>query len=314
LSVGEQPDLQPGDGEVLIDVAAAGVNFLDVLMVQGKYQVKPAFPFSPGSEVSGLVRAAGNNVTDFSPGQRVMAFCGHGGFAAQVSVDAKMVFHIPDTMPFVDAASFIVAYATSHHALKDRAGLRAGETLLVLGAAGGVGLAAVEIGKLIGARVIAAASSDEKLALCRRQGADTVINYRSEDLRQLAKELTGGKGWDVVYDPVGGEFTEAAVRGLAFLGRLLVVGFAAGVIPKLPLNLLLLKSASALGVAWGVFAAKNPVQNAANVRELLGWYTQGKLRPHVTETYPVERYAEALASITTRSVQGKVVLILEPGI
>jgi NADPH2:quinone reductase len=310
LSLGEAANPEPGSGEVVIDVAAAGVNFLDVLLVQGKYQVKPQFPFSPGSEVSGVIRSLGRGVGNLAPGQRVMGFCGHGGFAEQVRLHAGRVFPIPEQMTFVEAAGFLVAYATSHHALKDRARLLPGETLLVLGAAGGVGLTAVEIGRAMGAHVIAAASSDEKLALCSRHGAESLINYSHQDLRQRIKETTAGQGLNVIYDPVGGDFTEAAVRSLAFLGRLLVVGFAAGTIPKLPLNLLLLKSASAMGVAWGAFAAARPEENAANIGDLLEWYAQGILRPHVCKTYPLERHKDAFSAIVNRETQGKVVLLI----
>jgi NADPH:quinone reductase len=282
LVLEEVPAKHAAAGEVVISVRACGVNFLDGLMVQGKYQTKPPLPFSPGAEVAGLIKEVGSGVSGFAPGARVLAFTGFGGYAEEVAVDAARVIVLPQTMDFATAAAFPITYATSHHALKDRAQLKAGETLLVLGAAGGVGLTAVEIGKIMGARVIACASSDDKLALCQEYGADALINYASSDLRERIKELTDGKGVDVVYDPVGGSFAEPAVRSLAFGGRYLVVGFASGEIPKIPLNLLLLKVASLVGVFWGAFARAHPGQNAHNLAELLNWYTQGKLRPHVS--------------------------------
>jgi NADPH2:quinone reductase len=306
-------DVQPrnaGPGEVAIAVRACGVNFFDALIVQGKYQSRPPLPFSPGGEVAGVIRAVGAGVTGFAAGTRVLAFTGHGGYAEEVIADAASVVALPEQMDFVAAAGFPITYATSYHALKDRGQLRSGETLLVLGAAGGVGLAAVEIGKIMGARVIACASSDEKLALAREHGADALINYATSDLRERIREVTSGKGADVVYDPVGGGYAEPALRSLAAGGRYLVIGFASGEIPKIALNLLLLKVVSLVGVFWGAFAKAQPQRNAANLAELLSWCTQGRLRPHVSATFPLERYREALDAVVQRRVLGKVVLVM----
>jgi NADPH2:quinone reductase len=300
----------PGPGEVTIAVRACGVNFFDALIVQGKYQSRPPLPFSPGGEVAGVIRGVGAGVTGLATGTRVLAFTGHGGYAEEVTVDAASVAALPEQMDFVTAAGFPITYATSYHALKDRGQLRSGETLLVLGAAGGVGLAAVEIGKIMGARVIACASSDEKLALAREHGADALINYAASDLRERIREVTGGKGVDVVYDPVGGGYADPALRSLAAGGRYLVIGFASGEIPKIALNLLLLKVVSLVGVFWGAFAKAQPQCNAVNLAELLGWYTQGRLRPHVSATYPLERYREALDAVVHRKALGKVVLVI----
>ena len=310
LILADVPTRTPGAGEVLIAVQAAGVNFMDGLIAQGKYQTKPPLPFSPGAEVAGTVKQVGAGVSGISPGMRVLAATGYGGFAEEVIVPAAVVMALPQGMDFATAASFPIVYGTSHHALKERAQLRAGETLLVLGAAGGVGLTAVEIGKIMGARVIACASSDEKLALCRQYGADALINYSTGDLREKIKELTGGKGVDVVYDPVGGAYAEPCVRSLAFMGRYLVVGFASGEIPRIPLNLLLLKTASLVGVFWGAYAKIRPQHNAANFAELFSWYAQGRLRPHVSESFPLADYAQALDTVMNRRAKGKVVLLL----
>jgi NADPH2:quinone reductase len=299
-----------GAGEVVIAVKACGLNFLDALIVQGKYQVKPPLPFSPGAEVAGVIREVGSGVSGLAIGMRVLVATVYGGFAEEAVMPARGVIPLPEQMDFVSAAAFPIAYATSYHALKDRAQLKAGETLLVLGAAGGVGLTAVELGKIMGARVIACASSEEKLALCRQYGADALINYSSGDLRERVKELTQGKGVDVVYDPVGGTYAEPAVRSLAYQGRYLVIGFASGEIPKIALNLLLLKSASLVGVFWGAYAQAAPARVAANFTELLGWYTQGRLRPHVCAQYPLERFHEALDVVMNRNAQGKVVLVI----
>lgn len=298
-----------GNGQVVIRVEACGINFFDGLMVEGKYQTKPERPFSPGSEVAGVISSVGAGVEHLKPGTRVLAFAGIGGYGEQVVVDAWRVFPIPDEMSFVEAAGFLITYATSHHALKDRAQIKPGETLLVLGAAGGVGLTAVELGKQMGARVIAAASSDEKLKLCREYGADETINYSTEDLRQRIKDVTDGQGVDVVYDPVGGSLTETAVRNLALFGRHLVIGFAAGDIPKIALNLLLLKQSALIGVFWGAYARSAPEKNAANIAELMGWFAKGKLKPHISAEYPLERFAEALDVVMERAVKGKVVLV-----
>jgi NADPH:quinone reductase len=312
LMVADLPEPQAGPGQVLIDVVAAGVNFLDTLIVQGTYQLRPAFPFAPGSEVSGIVRKVGPGVSELSEGQRVVAFTGYGGFAARVVADAGVVFPISDSVSYADAAAFLISYATSHHALQRCAHLRPGELLLVLGASGGVGLTAVELGKRMGATVMAGASSDEKLALCRRYGADHLIDYSRDDLRTQIKEITHGAGVNVVYDPVGGRLTEPALRSLSFRGRFLVVGFAAGDIPKIPLNLLLLKAASAIGVSWGAFAQKCPQESAVDVKELLQWLDEGALRPHVSGVYPFEQCVEALELIVQRRVTGKSVVIIDP--
>jgi NADPH:quinone reductase len=311
LVLEEIPARHAGAGEVVIAVKACGVNFLDALMVQGKYQTKPPLPFSPGAEVAGIITEVGAGVSGLGDGMRVLAFVGHGGYAEEVTADTSRVIPLPPQMDFVTAAAFPIAYATSHHALKDRAHLQPGETLLVLGAAGGVGLTAVEIGRILGARVIACASSEDKLALCREYGADAVINYGASNLRERVRELTGGKGVDVVYDPVGGAYAEPALRSLGSEGRYLVIGFASGEIPKIPLNLVLLKMSSIVGVFWGAFATAQPARNAANFAELLGWYSVGKLRPHVSDTYPLARYREALDAVTNRKVKGKVVLVME---
>lgn len=311
LVLEEVPARHAGPGEVVIAVKACGVNFLDALMVQGKYQTKPPLPFSPGAEVSGIVTEVGAGVTGFANGTRVLAFVGHGGYAEEVTADTSRVIPLPPQMDFVTAAAFPIAYATSHHALKDRARLQPGETLLVLGAAGGVGLTAVEIGKIMGARVIACASSEDKLALCQEYGADALINYGASDLRERVRDLTGGNGVDVVYDPVGGAHAEPAVRSLGLEGRYLVIGFASGEIPKIPLNLVLLKMSSIVGVFWGAFAKAQPQRNAANFEELIGWYAAGRLRPHVSGTFPLAGYLEALAAVTQRKVKGKVVLVMD---
>ncbi len=311
LVVEDLPSPVPGAGEVVVAVKAASVNFPDVLIIQNKYQFKPPLPFSPGSEFAGVVKDVGDGVKGFKPGDKVIAFTTYGAFAEEVKTEASRLFFLPEKMDFVEGAAFLLTYATSDHALRDRGALRAGETLLVLGAAGGVGLAAIEIGKTLGARVIACASSEEKLEVCREHGADATINYATEDLRERIKVLTGGRGADVVYDPVGGPYSEPAFRSIAWRGRLLVVGFAAGDIPRLPLNLALLKGASVVGVFWGDFARREPKQFADSVRQLGSWYRQGKLRPHVSLTFPLEQAAEALKLMTARQVKGKVVLTVE---
>jgi NADPH2:quinone reductase len=298
----------PGPGEVVVSVKAAGVNFPDVLIIENKYQVKPPLPFSPGSELAGVVKTVGADVVGFKAGDSVMAITGYGAFAEEVAVDAKRLLPMPSGMDFVRAAAFGLTYATSEHALCDRGALKAGETLLVLGAAGGVGIAAIEIGKALGARVIACASTDEKLAVCREHGADEGINYATEDLRERIKALTGGKGADVVYDPVGGPYTELALRSIAWRGRLLVVGFAAGEIPKIPLNLTLLKGCSIVGVFWGEFTRREPQRFVQAMEKLGRWFGEGKLKPHISGTFPLERAADALTLMAERKVKGKVVL------
>jgi NADPH:quinone reductase len=308
MQVEDVPSPVPGAGELLLTVRAAGVNFMDALMVEGKYQMKPPFPFSPGTEVAGVVRTLGPGTAGPAPGTRVLASTAFGGYAEELVVPAEHVYPIPDAMSDVEAAAFVIVYGTSYHALKDRAAIQAGETLVVLGAAGGVGLTAVEIGKHLGARVIAAASTDDKLDLCRRYGADEVVNYGREDLRERVRALAGARGVDVVYDPVGGSHSESMIRALAVGGRYLVIGFAGGEIPKIPLNLLLLKQAAAVGVFWGAWARANPARNAANMATLLDWYRAGQLRPHVSASYPLARFADALRAVVERKAMGKVVL------
>jgi NADPH2:quinone reductase len=300
-----------GPGEAVVSVKAASVNFPDVLIIENKYQVKPPLPFSPGSELAGVVAAVGDGVATFRPGDRVMAITGYGAFAQAVKTDAQRLLPIPPTMDFPTAAAFGLTYATSEHALVDRGALKSGETLLVLGAAGGVGLAAIEIGKILGARVIACASTDEKLAVCRQHGADETINYATEDLRERIKILTGGNGADVVYDPVGGSYTELALRSIAWRGRLLVVGFAAGEIPRIPLNLTLLKGCSIVGVFWGDFTRREPQHFAEAMSRLGEWYAEGRLKPHISATFPLDRAADALALMAARKVTGKVVLAVD---
>lgn len=309
LVVETLPDLQPGPDEIVIDVKAASVNFPDVLVIENKYQFKPPLPFTPGSEVAGVVRAVGAGVSHLRIGMRVAAFTRIGGFAEQALAPSDACMPLPEDADFVTAAAFTLAYGTSHHALIDRAALRAGETLLVLGAAGGVGLAAVEIGKVIGARVIAAASSDEKLAVAREHGADDTIRYDSEDLRGRIAALTDGRGPDVIYDPVGGAFTEPAFRSIGWRGRYLVVGFAGGEIPRLPMNLALLKGASIVGVFWGEFAKREPVRNAQGFAELVRWLREGKLRPHISARYGLDDTPRALADMAQRRVTGKIVIV-----
>jgi len=304
----DAPDPSPGPGEVVIDMKAAGVNFPDVLIIQNKYQFKPELPFAPGAELAGVVSAVGEGVTNTKVGDRVIASTGWGAFAEKVKAQAKKVIPIPDGVGFDVAAAFILTYGTSYHALVDRGSLKAGETLLVLGAAGGVGLAAIEIGKALGARVIAAASTPEKLAVCREHGADELINYTSEDLRERLKALTGGKGPDVVYDPVGGGFAEPSFRSIAWRGRYLVIGFANGEIPRLPLNLALLKGASIVGVFWGDFVAREPKHFADDVATMFGWIAQGKLRPHISGRYPLAQGARAIEDMMNRKVVGKVII------
>ncbi len=298
----------PSAGEVLVEVHAAGVNFPDVLLSHGKYQFKPPPPFIPGGEAAGIVRAVGAGVTSVAVGDRVAATMIHGAFAEQVVAPELATVKVPEGVGFEVAAATLLTYATTYHALVDRADLKKGETLLVLGAAGGVGIAAVELGKLLGARVIAAASTDEKLAFCKEHGADESVNYTREDLKERVKALTSGNGADVVYDPVGGAYSEAALRAIAWQGRHLVVGFAAGEIPRVPLNLTLLKGCQIVGVFWGSFAMREPAKNRDNAARIFAWVREGKLRPHVDATYPFARAGEAVARLESRQVRGKVVL------
>jgi len=309
LQLVELPLPEPRAGEVRIRVEAAGVNFPDALIVQKKYQLQPALPFTPGTEVAGTVDAVGTDVKRLKPGDRVGAFVGLGGFAEFVCAPAAMTAPLLPGISTETAAAFTLTYATSHHALFDRGQLKAGETLVVLGAGGGVGLAAVELGKIAGARVIAVASSDEKLAAARAHGADETINYGSTDLREALKAVTGGKGADVIYDPVGGKHTEAALRSLAWRGRLLVVGFADGEIPQIPANLLLIKGTAAIGVFWGEFAKREPQANQAMLTELFTWLAQGRLKPHVSRSYPLADTPSALEALLARKAVGKLVIV-----
>ena len=299
---------KPKEKEVLVSLRACGVNFPDTLIIQGLYQFKPPLPFTPGSDIAGIVKEVGLEVKHLKVGDEVFGFVPYGGFAEEVIVPSNACFPKLPNMDFPTAASFLLAYGTSYHALKDRALLKEGETLLVLGASGGVGLAAVELGKLMGAKVIAAASSDDKLALCKEYGAVETINYATEDLKNRIKELTDGKGVDVVYDPVGGHYSEVALRSMAWEGRFLVVGFAAGDIPKIPLNLALLKGCSIVGVFWGSFAMKTPKKNMVNTMELMQWYGEGKLKPHIHGIYPLAETSKALEEMMNRQVKGKVVI------
>ena len=305
----ELPTPQLETGEVLIEIKAASLNFPDLLIVQNKYQMKPPLPFVPGSEYAGVVQAVGAGVTHLKVGQSVACLSGTGGFATHTVAPAALCMPLPADFPFVDAAAFIMIYATSHHALADRAQLKAGETVLVLGAAGGVGTSAIQIAKALGARVIAAASTDEKCALCRSIGADDTINYSTQDLRETLKTLTQGKGPDVIYDPVGGAMAEPAFRSIAWRGRYLVVGFAAGAIPSLPLNLTLLKGASIVGVFWGGFAKNEPTANASAMAELAQWYAQGKIKPVIDSTLPMADLKAAYARMGSREVKGKLVMV-----
>jgi NADPH2:quinone reductase len=299
----------PKPNEVLISVKACSVNYPDTLIVQGLYQFKPDLPFAPGSDVAGIVKAVGEEVKHFKVGDKVFGVVQHGGFAEEVVVPSKRVFAMLPGMDFKTAASFMMAYATSYHALKDRAKLKTGETILILGASGGVGLAAVELAKKMGATVIAAASTDEKLALCKKYGADLTINYTKEDLKKQTKALTKGKGVDVVYDPVGGDYTEAALRATAWQGRFLIVGFPAG-IAKVPMNLPLLKGCSIMGVFWSGFVSNQPKENMKNIMELVQMYAKGEIKPHIDKVYPLADAKQALIDMMERKTMGKI--IIEP--
>jgi len=308
LSVEDVPEPPLGEGMVMIDVRAAGVNFPDILLVEGKYQMKPPTPFIPGMEAAGVVSALGEGVANIAQGDRVIAATMLGAFAEKVPVHSSQIVPMPDAMSFEEGAALTTIYGTSYHALKDRAKLKAGETVLVLGAAGGVGVATVQIAKAMGARVIAAASSGEKLDFARENGADELINYSTEDLKARVKELTGGKGVDVVYDPVGGDFSEAALRATGWDGRFLVIGFASGPIPKIPLNLALLNSRNILGVFWGAWAGSHPRENALNMKEIFDLYEAGKIKPQISAAYALDDYRSAFEDLMGRKVKGKVVL------
>jgi NADPH2:quinone reductase len=310
LVIDEVPAPVPGPGEILVGVRACGLNFADTLIIQGKYQERPEFPFSPGLEVSGEVLETGEGVEEFTPGDAVIAFCGHGGLAERVVVPSTNAVSIPAGLDFVTAAGFAVVYGTAHVGLERRARLQPGEVLLVHGAAGGVGLAAVEVGRLMGATVIATASSESKLALAREHGARHVINYREESFRERVKALTDGRGADVVFDPVGGEVFDQSVRCINWEGRILVIGFASGAIPELPVNLTLVKNMSVVGVYWGAYRKRDPAVLQQSWRQLLAWLAEGALSPHVSATYPLEQAPAALASLAERRATGKVVVTI----
>ena len=308
LEMADLPAPQPGPGEALVRVKAAALNFFDTLIIAGKYQYKPAFPFSPAGEFAGFVETVGAGVSDIAAGDRVMGYMGWGAAREFVTVAARQLVKLPESLAFERAAGLTVTYGTTLYALRERAGLRSGETLAVLGASGGTGLAAIELGKLMGARVIACASSDEKLAFAREHGADETVNYARDDFRGALKRLGGEHGIDVVYDPVGGAYAEPAVRALAWLGRYLVVGFAAGEIPKLPLNLVLLKSCDIRGVFWGEWTRREPAAQRAIMADIVNWTAAGRLSAHVHAVYPLDNTAAALKAIADRSVMGKIVL------
>lgn len=308
--MGDLPPPVPGRSELLVAVRACGLNFADTLMIQGKYQERPAFPFSPGLEVSGEVLETGTDVDEFEPGDRVIALCGHGGLAEQVVVPTGNAVRLPQGMDFVTAAGFAVVYGTAHVGLERRAGLQSGEVLLVHGAAGGVGLAAVEVGARMGATVIATASTETKLALAKAHGAEHVINYREENFRERVKELTDGRGADVIFDPVGGEIFDQSIRCINWEGRILVVGFASGSIPELPVNLTLVKNMSVVGVYWGAYRMRDSSVLQRSWRQLLAWLDEGALRPHISATYPLKETPAALASLMERRATGKVVVTI----
>ncbi len=306
LAVEEVPSPEPGPGQVRIKVHAASVNFPDVLIIQNKYQFKPELPFSPGSDVAGVVSAVGDGVA-FRPGDRVMGSLGWGGFAEEAVGDASRLSPLPESVDFAVAAAFPMVYGTSYHAVVDRGELKEGQTMLVLGAAGGVGLAAVEIGKALGARVIAAASSDEKLAVCKAHGADDLVNYSEGDFRQKLKEICP-EGPDVIYDPVGGDLTEPAFRSIGWRGRHLVIGFAGGDIPRVPINLMLLKGASMVGVFWGAAVKKEPKAFRSDMDVLFRWLKEGKIKPEISARYPLSQGAQAISDLANRKAVGKIVV------
>jgi len=308
LVLADIDDPVAGDGQVVIAIKAAALNFFDILMIQGKYQIKPPFPFSPAAEVAGVIESIGSGVTGFKVGDRVVASVGHNGAREKIAVPAASAVKIPDNLDFDRAAGVIITYGTALHALEDRASPKPGETLAVLGAAGGTGLAACELGKLLGLKVIACASSDEKLEFATKHGADIGLNYATEDLKEGLKKLTDGKGVDIIFDPVGGKYAEASLRAIAWEGRFLVIGFAAGDIPKMPLNLALLKGCDIRGVFWGAWARLNPEKNRANLEKLVKWTAEGKISSHVDRTFPLAQTADALKVLAGRKAMGKVIL------
>ena len=308
LELHDIPDPVAGPGDAVVRIHAAGLNFFDTLIIAGKYQSKPSFPFSPAAEFAGVIESVGDGVTGLKAGERVLGYNGYGAARERIAVPAGKLVRLPDALDFDRAAGLCVTYGTSLHALRDRARLKEGETLAVLGASGGIGLSAIELGKLMGARVIACASSDEKIAFARRHGSDEGVNYAKEDLRDALKRLGGERGIDVIYDPVGGPYAEAALRSIAWGGRFLVVGFAAGEIPKLPLNLVLLKGCDVVGVYWGSWVAREPAAQQSSLSDLAQWCAEGKLSSHVHAVYPLEQTAQALKDIAGRKVMGKAIL------
>lgn len=308
--VNDWPEPELGENDVLIQVKAGGLNFPDVLLIQGKYQIQPELPFIPGGECSGVVEAVGSAVTRYKVGDRVLSMGSTGAFCEKIAVNEMGVFPVPEGLSFEQAAGISITYFTSYYALKQRAKIQPGETMLVLGAAGGVGTTAIELGKLMGAKVIAAASSAEKLELCKQLGADEVINYNEVSLKDTVKEMTGGKGVDVVYDPVGGDYAEPAIRSMGWNGRYLVIGFASGPIPKIPLNLTLLKGCSLVGVFWGRFTVEEPAQNLKNIEELWELFAAGKISPVVTDSFPFDQYEEAFNCLIERRARGKVIITM----
>ena len=310
LAIHDVPSLEPGPGDVIISVKAASVNFPDVLIIENKYQFKPPLPFSPGSELAGIVKSVGEGVTSVRPGDLVMAFTLHGAFAEEIRVEAQRELPVPEGMDLVTASALLLTYGTMDHALRDRGAVSEGETVLVLGASGGIGIASIEIAKALGARVLAAASSDDKLEVCREHGADAVVNYATTDLRDAIKTFTEGKGVDVICDPVGGPYTEPALRSIAWRGRLLVVGFAAGEIPKIPLNLVLLKGCSIVGVFWGDYLRRERASFMKSVEQLGVWYRAGKITPHVSATFGLDHAVDALKVMAARKAVGKLVVTM----
>ncbi len=310
IVIEDLPDPVAGPGEAVVRVKAAALNFFDTLLTRGKYQHKPPLPFSPVAEIAGIVESVGPGVSDVKPGMRVCGYPGFGGAREKVAIKADVLVSVPDSVSDEAASGITVTYGTGMHGLRDRGMVQKGETVAVLGASGGAGLAAVELAKLMGARVIAAASSNDKLAICKAHGADAVLNYATQDLKQGLRDLTDGRGVDVIYDCVGGDYAEPALRSMAWGGRFLVIGFAAGSIPKIPLNLTLLKSCSIVGVFWGEAARRDPAGHRANMSQVLAWVADGRLKPHVHARYPLERTAEAIKSLETRQVAGKVILTL----
>ncbi|MGB1257009.1 MAG: NADPH:quinone oxidoreductase family protein [Thiolinea sp.] len=308
LQLKDMPAAIAGENEVVIDIEAAGVNFPDSLLINGTYQMKPSLPFIPGTEVAGTISAVGEKVNHLAVGQRVLGFCMLGGFAEQITMNAKAVMPVPDAIPMEEAAGLLTAHATAHHALRQRGQLQAGETLLVTGAAGGTGLAAVQIGKAIGAKVIAVCSSEEKLAIAKANGADVLVNSSEGDLKAALKSVTDGQGADVIYECVGGDVFKACMSNIAWAGRLLVIGFAGGDIPKIPVSLALVKGCSIVGVFWGTFTQKQPKEFMANMQELLGWYQEGKVKVIVDEVFALEDTVAAINKLTSRKVMGKVIV------